>query len=172
MSLPLQAQDHWADADRQTRRLSPAVFDELPTPVRFDLERRGCTVPQLWGDTLARNVVSGRFRHASTTDWAVLCSVDRTSTILVYWEGRADSVAEIASAPDRAFLQGVGNGRIGFSRAISGVDGHFIRRQFERYGGREPPPLDHDGINDAFIEKASLVWYWYNGEWLRLTGTD
>jgi len=118
------------------------------------------------------NVISGHFRTAAQTDWAVLCSVDRVSTILVYWEGGTDSVAELGSAPDKAYLQGVGGGRIGFSRAIAVVDGRFIRQRFEEFGGPEPPPLDHEGINDAFVEKASGVWYWYQGKWLRLTGAD
>jgi len=32
--------------------------------------------------------------------------------------------------------------------------------------------LDHDGINDTFVEHASVVWYWYGRRWLQLTGAD
>ena len=42
----------------------------------------------------------------------------------------------------------------------------------ELYGGPKPPPLDHDGINDMFVGKASVVWYRYQGRWLQLTGAD
>jgi hypothetical protein len=52
------------------------------------------------------------------------------------------------------------------------VDARFISQHHKRYGGPEPPPLDHEGINDAFVEKASGVWYWYRGKWLRLSGAD
>ena|SRR5713226_4246511 len=168
----LLAQDPWARADLETRRLPPSMFRRLPTPVRADLERRGCTVPQIWADTGSANVVTGHFRTTAKTDWAVLCSVHRVSIILVYWEGRADSVAELGSTPDKSYLQGVGGGQIGFSRAIGSVDARYIGQRFQRYGGPEPPPLDHEGINDAFVEKASRVWYWYQGKWLELTGSD
>ncbi len=29
--------------------------------------------------------------------------------------------------------------------------------------------IDHDGINDAFVEKASTIKYWYDGKWLDVT---
>jgi hypothetical protein len=29
-----------------------------------------------------------------------------------------------------------------------------------------------DGINNIFVEKGSLVWYWDGGRWLKLTGAD
>jgi hypothetical protein len=168
----LHGQAAWDGADRDTRRLTPSMFRGLPGLVRTDLERRGCTVPQVWYDTVPGNVISGHFRTAAQTDWAVLCSVNSVSSILVYWRGRADSVAEVGSAADKGYLQGVGGGRIGFSRAIAAVDARFIRRNYQEFGGPTPPPLDHDGINDAFVEKASGVWYWHEGKWLRLTGVD
>jgi hypothetical protein len=40
------------------------------------------------------------------------------------------------------------------------------------YGGPKPPPLDHEGISDIFIGKASVVWYWYRDRWLKLQGAD
>ncbi len=168
----LRAQEAWDNADRDTRRLAPSMFRGLPASVRADLARRGCTVPQVWYDTVPGNVISGRFRTAKQTDWAVLSSVNRVSSILVYWNGQPDSVAEVASAADKNYLQGVGGGRIGFSRAIATVDAPFIRRNSQGFGGPTPPPLDHEGINDAFVEKASSVWYWHEGKWLRLTGVD
>jgi hypothetical protein len=30
----------------------------------------------------------------------------------------------------------------------------------------------HDGIDDAFVEKASAVWYLRQGKWVQLAGTD
>ena len=42
----------------------------------------------------------------------------------------------------------------------------------EGHLGPEPPPIDHQGINYAFIEKASVVLYWYEGQWLCLQGAD
>jgi hypothetical protein len=33
-----------------------------------------------------------------------------------------------------------------------------------------PPPIDHDCIDDAFLEKASITWYWHDGDWVQLQG--
>ena len=56
------------------------------------------------------------------------------------------------------------------SRATVGRD--FIMRHYRAYGSPQPPPIDHHGIDDAFLEKASVTWYFYNGRWLRLQGAD
>ena len=39
--------------------------------------------------------------------------------------------------------------------------------------GREGPQHpDHDGIEDIFVDKASIVSYWESGKWRRLFGGD
>ena len=57
-------------------------------------------------------------------------------------------------------------------RALRVADRRYIREQHAAFGGPQPPPLDHDGINDIYVEKASVVWYWYRGKWLHLQGAD
>jgi hypothetical protein len=47
-----------------------------------------------------------------------------------------------------------------------------IRQRHRDGAGAEPPPPDHDGIEDTFIEKASVVWYWHAGRWSQLAGAD
>jgi hypothetical protein len=32
--------------------------------------------------------------------------------------------------------------------------------------------LSHDGIEDSFAGKGSVVWYWESGKWRRLMGMD
>jgi hypothetical protein len=172
VTAEIQAQSPWDQADRETRRLPPSAFENLPRPVRADLERRGCTIPQVWHDSIPGNIASGEFHRSGQTDWAVLCSVGRVSAVLVYQNGMADSVEELSPTPDKSYLQGVGDGRIGFSRAIGIAGPRFVRQAYDRYGGPRPPPLDHDGINDAFAGKSSVVWYWHRGKWRQLTGSD
>ena len=117
----------WEQADRSTRRLLPAVFVDLPAPVRSELERRGCTVPQPFTSTRPANVIKGRFTSANQTDWAVLCSRQRASSILVF-RGGAAPVIEIASEPDVNSLQTVdGKGSIGYSRAIAVANRRYIQ---------------------------------------------
>jgi hypothetical protein len=165
------AQD-WNAADRATRRLAASAFAGLPPAIDKELVRRGCTIPQPFTAARPANVIRGRFTSATQTDWAVLCSIRRTSSILVFPNGSASGVVELAAEPDINSLQEIGNGAIGYSRTLGVADPRFIRDQYERYGGPKPPPLDHDGINDIFIGKGSLVRYWDGGRWLELTGSD
>lgn len=113
--------------------------------------------------------------HAGQTDIAVLCSRKRVSSILVFRGGSAVEVDELASEPDAGYLQGVGNGDIGFSGLLSVASPEYIRSCYEalqEHETPEPPPLDHEGIEDSFLEKASNIWYWYDGKWLSLAGAD
>jgi hypothetical protein len=105
-------------------------------------------------------------------DWAVLCSVNGASSILVFWNGSASNPAELAGSEDKNYLQGLGGDKIGFSRGISAVGKAFITQHYQAYGGPKPPPINHQGINDAFLGKASVVQYFFDGKWLTLTGSD
>jgi hypothetical protein len=167
----------WERADRETERLPPAAFPSLPPDIRTDLERRGCTIPQPFGGGDPRNVISGAFTRAGDVDWAILCSVRRVSTILVYRAGSIRNVDRIGTGPDSAFLQVVtrdrqGNPVAGYSRAIVPADAKHIMEHHRDFGGPRPPPLDHDRIEDNFVEKGSSILYWHRGRWLTLTGMD
>jgi hypothetical protein len=162
----------WLQADEATIRLSPAAFPEIPVGISGELKRRGCTVPQTYNGEPPHNVIRGRFMSAAATDWAVLCSRDRLSSILVFPSGSANSVVELAQSPDANWLQGIGGSAIGFSRAIGVATPESIRNYYEAHGGPAPPPLDHDGIDEAFVGKSSVVLYWYNDRWQELTGAD
>jgi hypothetical protein len=59
-----------------------------------------------------------------------------------------------------------------FGTNISAVDRDYIITHYRAYGGPEPPPIDHHGIDVGIWEKASVVRYFHNGEWLTLTGAD
>ena len=158
-------------ADLATKRMAPAMFASLPLEIRRDLENRGCTIPQAFTANRPGNVISGRFTSATRTDWAVLCSINRASAILVFRGGSVSSVAQLAHFPDSTFLQVVGpNDAIGYSRAIVAATAGYIREHNQ--SNPELPRLDHDGINDLFVEKGSSVWYWDGGRWLELSGAD
>jgi hypothetical protein len=164
-----------AGADDTIRRLPPSAFSELPSSIRQTLEQRKCLIPQIWeGWKLNRhNVIRGAFFEKRQVDWAVLCSVKARSTILVFKQGSSQPVAELALANDQDFVQVVEPGTFGFSRVINPTGRKRILKTYQENGGTKPPPLlDHQGINDAFAEKASVIHYFYNGEWLKLPGAD
>lgn len=154
------------------RHLSPAAFVQLPMTIVRALEERACTIPQSFADPEPHNVVQGELRQQGQTDVAVLCSRDGDSSILVFWNSSASSVTELATRSDAVCLQGIGGGDVGYSRQITLVGREFILDHHRAYGGPEPPSIDHQGINDAFVEKASIVHYYHEGMWLELTGAD
>ena len=102
----------------------------------------------------------------------MLCSVNESSSILVFRDAADRNPEDLAKAEDRNDLQGAGNGRIAYSRQIQPVDRKFIMDHYRAYGGTEPPPIDHQGIDDAFVGKASITYYWYRGKWMKLSGSD
>ena len=166
----LPTPQEWDAAERNIVRLKPAAFPDLPAAVRADLERRQCTIPQSDFYKEPHNVISGRFISGTQQDIAVLCSVRGVSSILVF--RAAGGVATLAPAPDKNYLQTGGPATIEFSRGIFVAGPKTIRAYHEAFGGGKLPTLDHDGINDAFLDKASVVHYWSAGKWLQLQGAD
>ena len=170
MQLPLP--EAWERANSATKRIEPAVLPGIPRWLTTELTRRHCSIPQSFGANRPHNIIRGFFNDGNVTDWAVVCSRERVSTILVFWDEEAQKVAELSSEPDANFLQVVLRGEIGFSRAIGVATPATIRGYHRAFGDGVLPPLSHSGINDAFVGKGSVVWYWGGGKWLRLTGAD
>ena len=163
----------WTAAERAIVRLKPAAFPGLSTPVREYLDQRGCTIPQSPDvEDTPHNVIRGRFTSSKQTDVAVLCSVRGTSVILVFRGGSASNVAELAPAEDKGFLQTIGDNKIGFSRAIFPAAPSDIRALHKEFGVGQLPRIDHDGIHNAFVGKASTILYWDGKKWLELAGMD
>lgn len=183
--LPEDLRRKFGEAEKRIARFPPTAFPELPANVVRELQRRGCTIPQETYTKRQHNVIKREFTKPGQTDWTVLCSVNETSlldsfwtaphyvsTILVFWNGSEKNPATIAPMEDRNYLQGITQTEIGYSRGIRPVGKEFIMRHHQAYGGPTPPPIDHQGIDDAFIEKASMTWYFHGTKWLRLTGAD
>ena len=167
-----QELNEWDIKASQITCLPPTAFPELPQNLIRELQAQQCTVPQTYGNPRPHNVIQGEFARKGRTDWAVLCSKSGVSSILVFWRGSAKNASEIAKSPDKDWLQGIDNGKIGYSRAISAVGRRYIIEHYKAYGGPTPPPIHHEGINDAFVEKTSIVHYYFGGKWLKLQGAD
>ena len=168
----LPTPQEWDAAERAIVRLKPNAFKDLPANVRADLERRQCTIPPSDSFNEPHNVIRGRFTTATQQDIAVLCSVAGISSILIFRGASVKDVASLAPAEDKSYLQVGGPTTIEFSRAIFAASPTQIRSYHKAFGGPALPRLDHDGINDAFMDKASTVRYWIGGKWLELQGAD
>jgi hypothetical protein len=165
-------QQRWARAEREIRRLTPQTYRGLPRSVSRYLRRHGYTIPQSYDRQEPHNVVRGRFDGDASLDWAVLGSRGGSSEILIFWAGSATRVTRLARRADFGYLQTVGDNRIGYSRGISVVGQQYILDHYRAYGGPNPPPIRHDAIDDAFVEKASEVNYFDGLRWHKLQGAD
>jgi hypothetical protein len=94
------------------------------------------------------------------------------SGIVVVWGGAVRCPGPISVGFDGDAFQSIGDGRVGYSRGVTTADMRSILEHAEAYGGPEPPSRDHDGVNDAFIGKASVVHYCHDGRWYLLQGAD
>ena len=68
---------------QETVRLQPTAFRELPRNLARELQKLGCTIPQISGAKEPHNVIRGEFATTGQNDWAVLCYKDGASTLLV-----------------------------------------------------------------------------------------
>ena len=160
---------------KESSRLAPGSFPGLPQSIVADLESRRCKIPQSYLGRRPHNALSGSFRSAGQVDWAIVCLRDSASSILVYWAGGTLEVDEIERVEDASFhfeRPESGAPLAGYERKITIVGEPYILDHYGTYGGPRPPPIDHEAINDGYGEKASTVLYWYQGEWLHLTGAD
>lgn len=159
--------------DSAISRLPPSAFSQLPENIVEYLHHKGCTIPQSYMRSEPHNVISGEFARRGQTDWAALCSRNGQSSVIVFWGGSTRSFSEIAKALDRTFLQMVsGDGKLAFSRSIESVGRDYILSHQQAYRGPKPQEVTHQGINDAYLEKGSVVLYYHRGNWLRLQGAD
>jgi hypothetical protein len=140
------------DTGSVATRLPPSAFPDLPSALQKDLERRGCTIPQVPTDSTPHNVLHGRFRRAKQGDWAVLCSVHGYSSILVFWGGSPQHPGEVAVATDADCIRATDSAPPRFDRVIALADSAAIPKT-------QPVLITHDGIRDVCGGKRSLH-YW------------
>ena len=159
-------------AVRKIKRLPPSAFPQLPGTVLAYLQRRGCRIPQSAYRDGRHNVARGAFMVRGRLDWAILCSIRGSSTILLFKVAGTRPVAELATVEDRDFIQGGVGGVPEFSRSISRASRRQILSYRQAFGGSLPSRLDHDGIDDSFDGKASVIRYFEKGRWHELQGMD
>lgn len=157
--------EDWSRADETVVRLKPDAFPNLPEHVRATLAQRGCTIPQPYqAGAEKKNVLSGHFVSSGTSDWAVLCSHRKQSSILIF-SGHSTRVDSIGDEADSRYLQVVDEGRqIGYSRLLTVATAKQVRKPFAH--------ANHDGILDSFTGKASLLWYSSGGKWMKVPAGD
>ena len=167
---PILHANIWDEAEKEIKLMEPSSFKKLPKHIVKTLEIRGCKIPQAYPFENPHNVIQGQFAKKGQNDWAVLCSVDSVSTLLVFWGGSTQCASEVGK--DKNWLQDVGGGEISYSRFISSVDKKQIQKYQGYNGSTILQPLLHEGIDVAFIGKASGVRYCYKSKWVFFSGSD
>lgn len=161
-----------ATADNNIKYFDANQFPNLPTKVKKAIEIKKCQVPQTFISKAAHNIVKGNFANKKSNDWAILCSNGGKSSIFVVWESGTPCPSELALKDDKIFLQQINDKDFQYSRYLSSASKETIKGHQKAYGGTLPERLDHQGIDDAFAEKASVTFYCEKGKWLSLTGAD
>ena len=158
--------EDWIRADDAIVRLKPDAFPNLPERVRGVLVQRGCKVPQPYdAGGKRKNVLRGQFTSSGASEWAVLCSHHKRSSILIFRAGHSAPVDRIGDEPDSQYLQLVDEGRkIGYSRLLTVASAKQVRHHIAH--------SNHDGIFDSFTGKASLLWYSSGGKWMKVMAGD
>jgi hypothetical protein len=173
-----QAENQDVPNDGNVRTLSPSAFLEVPKTIGKQLEALGCGIPQVQGDGEPQNVVHGFFARPGQVDWAILCSRAGRSSIVIFWGKPTKCSDRLATRDDRNYLQGDAGGHLVYSRQISSAGSKKILKYalaFSQHGTGDAPThlrLDHAGIEDSFVGKASEIYYCSQGKWHLLQGAD
>lgn len=154
-------------ARSQVIRIKPSDFSlsphcpKMPRQVISYLETKNCTIPQSYRVKNNHNAFEGEFFRKGQFDWAVLCSRNEISSILLFPNGSTDEVQEIAQMPDIDFVQPIdGKGTLGFIRLISKPNAQLLSQRYNNPS--EPIVFEHNGLDTVTVQKKILVYYFIN----------
>lgn len=163
------------------RHLPVSSFPELPADIAELLNRRNCAIPQTYAAHHPENVVHASLARAGSFDWAVLCSVEGTVSLLVFLDGATSNGGTadhsgstdlkpivLASAPEMQRLQPHDpSGVLGFNW---GIDPASPQQVHEAQIGLEHPParLDHDALADSVVEHRTIYHFYAKNAWVVL----
>ena len=154
-----------AEVVYRIRLLPPASFPSLPATIANQLQQRNCLVPQTYEARRPENVIHGAFEEQGSDDWAVLCSINGATTLYVFFQSKRAEPIVLRHQRDVEWLGSEVIGEYGSAWGISTLKPSQIRAAKP---GRSMGVIDHDGIEDAFVERSSSIHYFRNGEWTTL----
>lgn len=150
------------------RHLPVSSFPDLPAEVQTVLGQRGCLIPQTYEAHRPENVVHARLERAGSLDWAVLCSVDGTVSLLVFFSSAPAQPIVLASAPETQRLQAHGTGNVlGFNWGIDPASPEEIH-QAQTGLGHRPASVDHDAVADSVVDHRTIYHFYAKNTWTLL----
>lgn len=122
----------------------------------------GCMIPQTYEARAPENVIHGSFEKKGSNDWAALCSVHGTSTLYVFFASNLAHPIALRSQADKLWLGREWGEGYGSAWGIATRPARLMPSKNN---------VDHDGIEDAFVERSSVVHYFKEGRWVTLDST-
>ncbi len=111
----------------KVKYLEPKDFPELPRNIVLELTTRGCTIPQSYLGPYPEaqkylgtpnNVIKGDFSGENSDEWAVICSINEVSSILVFLKGTTEEIAFFELGKDKDLIDVETDGTVLFIRHI------------------------------------------------------
>lgn len=154
------------------RHLPVSSFPGLPEELAAQLNSRGCLIPQTYQAHHPENVVHASLERRGSADWAVLCSVDGTVSLLVFLSSRDGEPAVLASVPETSRLQAHGASNVlGFNWGIDPVSPQQVHEA--QLGMRHPPArLDHDALADSIVDRKTVYRFYSKDAWTEIDTQD
>ena len=150
------------------RHLPVSSFPDLPAAVQDTLNQRGCLIPQTYEAHRPENVIHASLERAGSSDWAVLCSVQGTVSLLVFFSESATQPLLLASAPETQRLQShPSNGVLGFNWGIDPASPQQIHEAQIGLAPR-PPKLDDDALADSVVDHKTIYHFYAKDAWILL----
>jgi hypothetical protein len=173
---PLNSSGH-AVVDGQSfpyliRHLPVNAYPQLPPAVKERLTHRGCLIPQTYEARQPENVLHASLERHGSSDWAVLCSVNGTVSLLVFLSSRDGEPSVLASAPETSRLQSHGTSNVlGFNWSIDPASPEQIHDA--QLGMRHPPArLDHDALSDSAVDHNTIYRFYSKDTWTVIDTQD
>lgn len=150
------------------RRLPVSSYPALPAEVAGQLNQRGCMIPQTYQAHRPENVIHASLESTGSSDWAVLCAVKGTVSLLVFFGSAPGAPMQLASAPETERLQAHDpTGVLGFNW---GIDPATPEQVHDAQAGMDHrlPLGDHDALADSIIDRRTAYHYYTNHSWILL----
>lgn len=146
-------------------RLPPSSFPDLPAPIADLVNRRGCLIPQTYEAHQPENVIHASFERSGAQDWALLCSVKNTVSLMVFFASAPERPMVLATVSETERLQVHDPSRVlGFNWGIDPASPEHVH---EAQIGLEhrPPAPDHDALADSTLDRKTVYHFYSKGKW-------
>ncbi|MBV8629833.1 MAG: hypothetical protein JOZ83_02840 [Silvibacterium sp.] len=159
-----------AEVAYRIRLLPLTSFPSLPAAVAEQLAERSCMVPQTFEARAPENVFRASLERKGSSDWAVLCSANGATTLYVFFQSQPGAPIALRKQRDTEWLGSEALGAYGSAWGIGRRSPSQVRQA--KGSGSKRIEADHDGIEDAFIEKSSTTHYFQDGSWMTLDNSN